>query len=1241
MNIARWARRLSWAVLGLVLLMAAAWLGLPPLLKWQIEKQGSERLGRELRLGKVDVEPWALRLTLSDLRLGASAADTDRSPQLQFARLSVDADLRSIWRRAPVVEAVELDGLRLRLARLAPRHYDIDDILARLPPPQPRDDKAEPARFALFNLQLRDAQLHLDDRPLQRMHEVTELTLALPFLSNLPADVDVKVQPHLAFKLNGSPLELKGESVPFAADRATEMHLALADLDLARWWPYLPAAVPLRPVGGHLGADLVLRFAQPARATAQVGLSGTLGLRDIAVQDAGGAPLLAWKTLQVVLADVRPLERRVALKSVALDGAVLDLARAADGGINLTRLGGPAAAPASAPAPASAATGTAEAVGGWQLALDDLSLTGARVRWRDAALRPAVALDLADVTLHVQQVRWPGTAPAPLEVGLRLVDGNRELGRIEAKGTAGEHAAQVAVEVTGIDLAAAAPYLRPFLRPSLEGRLGASATLDWAAGDAPALALALASVKLENLRITEPGSARQREVPVQVAAVELADSKVDLLAHRVQLGTLRVRQPALQLRRDAQGEWTGSHWAVVSQGPAVRASTAVAAKGQAGGWQVELRDLRIEGGSLRFDDALPRPGPEVPPVAFRLKALRASAQGIAWPFSAKAAPVRSALSAQIVPPPGEAGSPQQPVGKIDWRGQVWPQPGGARGTLAIERFPVQLFEPYFGDRLPVVLRSAELGYKGDLDAMLGPQGLKLASAGDLLLADLRVGARSGDDGAADDLLAWHSFTLKPLKVSLAPGGKPQIEIGEAQLTDFFARLEVTPQGRLNLQEVGAKPAGAASAPAAAASAPAAQAARGELPVDITVGSTKFVNGRVDFSDRFIKPNYSADLSELNGGIGRISSTTPNDLASIEIRGRAARTALLEIGGALNPVAARPALDISAKVTDLELAPLSAYSGKYAGYGIERGKLSLDVAYKIEPDGKLSARNKLVLNQLTFGDKVDSPQATKLPVRLAVALLTDSNGVIDINMPISGSINDPQFSIWGLVWQVVGNLLTKAVTAPFALLSGSESADLSVVPFEPGSVALAGDAAATLDKVAQALAKRPALHMTVTGAADTVSEREGLQRANVEARLQAERRRELLRGGATLEAPAQAPQAGQATAEPALPPLSAEERDKLVRQLYRATNLPDKPRNAVGLVKDIPVPEMEARLMAAVPVTEDSARQLALQRGLAVRDALIERGLPSERLFLAAPKLHVAGEGDAGWTPRAQLTLATK
>jgi len=285
-----------------------------------------------------------------------------------------------------------------------------------------------------------------------------------------------------------------------------------------------------------------------------------------------------------------------------------------------------------------------------------------------------------------------------------------------------------------------------------------------------------------------------------------------------------------------------------------------------------------------------------------------------------------------------------------------------------------------------------------------------------------------------------------------------------------------------------------------------------------------------------------------------------------------------------------------------------------------------VAYKIDPDGKLDAENQIILNQLTFGDKVESPDATKLPVLLAVALLKDRNGVIDINLPISGSINDPQFSVFGIVLKIIGNLLLKALTAPFALLAGGGSDDLSFVGFEPGTAAFTDSGRATIDKVAKALTDRPALKMTVTGASDPVSEREAAQKAALDARVLAEQRREALRAGAASDAP--------------LPPLTPAQRESIVKRIYADTKLPDKPRNVIGLAKDIPVAEMEALLRKATPVTTDTARELALQRGLAVRDALIAKGLPSERLFVAAPKLRASGDGDAAWTPRVQLALGT-
>jgi hypothetical protein len=403
-----------------------------------------------------------------------------------------------------------------------------------------------------------------------------------------------------------------------------------------------------------------------------------------------------------------------------------------------------------------------------------------------------------------------------------------------------------------------------------------------------------------------------------------------------------------------------------------------------------------------------------------------------------------------------------------------------------------------------------------------------------------------------------------------------------------------------------------------------------LPVVIKVGGIKLVNGRVDYTDHFVRPNYSAALTELNGSLGAFSSTS-RDMAPLQLHGRAEGTAILDITGQVNPVARPLALDIEAKATDLELAPLSPYAGKYAGYAIERGKLSMDVAYKIAADGQLEARNQVILNQLTFGNAIESPTATKLPVRLAVALLKDRNGVIDINLPISGSVNDPQFSVGGIVVKLLVNLLVKAVTSPFALLSGGGGGgggpDMSAIEFRPGTAVVTDASAAALDKVAVALADRPALQLTITGSADPQAERADWQREQVESQLRTMARDESLRSGA----PAAAPAAVPAVLAPAT-------RSALLKALYKQTRIPDKPRNLVGMIKDLPDAEMEGLLVRNVAVNDESMRQQALARAIAVRDALIAKGISSDRLFLAAPALHAADA--APWTPRATLALAT-
>jgi len=519
------------------------------------------------------------------------------------------------------------------------------------------------------------------------------------------------------------------------------------------------------------------------------------------------------------------------------------------------------------------------------------------------------------------------------------------------------------------------------------------------------------------------------------------------------------------------------------------------------------------------------------------------------------------------------------------------------------------------------------------------------------------------------LLNWKSLSLRGIDLAIAPGAAMRLSVDETALSDFYARVVLDENGHLNLQDVtrtAAAPAGAASGPASAGASasaappppaapprpvsargranvdnavPAASAASGAAPAAsaapartgpaaiVKFGPIAVVNGRVAYNDRFVKPNYNANLSELTGRLAAFSSEPPGpgqppQLADLSLKGRVEGTATLDITGKVNPLAKPLALDIQAKVRDLELPPLSPYAIKYAGYGIERGKMSVDLAYVVLPDGKLTASNKIVLNQLAFGDRVEGSTAS-LPVKLAVALLSDRHGVIDLDLPVSGSINDPQFSLGGIIWKVITNLIVKAVTAPFSLLAsafGGGGSELSSIEFEPGTAALTPAARETLDKVAKALAERPAVSLTVTGESRLDRERDAWKKERLHQIVRAEKRRRAIASGAA------------AAAEIVV---TDEEYPALLKEVYKRADIV-KPKNVIGLAKDLPTNEMEALLLSSMVVADDAMQQLAVRRGVAVRDYLAGHEIATGRLFLGAPKV---ASDDAAWKPRADLKLA--
>jgi hypothetical protein len=1231
----RWVRRAFWAVVALLALWLLSWLLVPVLAKGPLERKASELLGRPVTVGALEFTPWTLEVTLRDLVVGGLDG---AAPQLEIARVYADAELQSLVRLAPVVDALAIDSPHLRLTLLADGHYDVDDILARFaaPPDTPNTPETGPARLALYNLTLTGGEIDFNDRTVSQSHTVRKLTLQVPFLSTLPSQREIKVEPHLSFDVADSHFSSSAQATPFDPTGKGEATIQWDGLDLAPYLAYLPASLPVRLQGAVLDLDLKLAFEQKPEVA--VKLTGTAQARKVQIADRSQQALLSWDRLSVALDDVRPLDHVVRLGSIELDAPLLSAARDAAGVLNLAQLATPAPTPKpaptspaasapSAPAASQAASGAkaqAPKAPAWSVSVAQIAVRQGTVHWADQSTRPAAALVAAGLSFEASAIAFPFQRPFPFHGALGLQGST-----LAFEGQASDQTAQLKLSVKDLGLALAAPYLANTLEPELVGQINGDLGVQWDAAAAGKPGATGVTLDVGPLSVSQLALKQGKTSLASVSQIALEGAKVNLDGRTVGIERLAISQPQTRVERGADGRWMFERW--LKDAPASASSTSAPPDTAARPWRVQIAQASVEGGKLGFADrSQPRP------VALSVSALALQASKLALDGSQ---PEAFTVSARV-----GTGTGKGDAGKLSYKGTLTPQPFATQGQLDASRLPLQALDGYLADRLAIELLQGEAGFRGDLAFAQTGRGNTLSLSGDAAIDQLRAnstGAATAKTASqvGEELLAWKSLGLRGLNVKLVPDTAPRVEVKETSLADFYARLSIDETGRINLDQLVKTPGQGAIPPAAdtvasatatsAQAAPAAPAtpavaqagAPDPLAPVLQFGPMSLVNGKVLFSDYFIKPNYSADLSELTGKLSAFSSQTAGGepvLADLELRGWAEGSASLEVSGKLNPLAKPLALDIQAKVRDLELPPLSPYAVKYAGHGIERGKLSMDVAYKVLPSGQLTASNKLVLNQLTFGDPVaNAPNS--LPVKLAVALLSDSHGVIDLDLPISGSLNDPQFKLGPVIFKIIVNLIGKAITAPFSLLASALGGgdELSSVAFAPGSAALTPQARQGLDKLAKALAARPALRMTVTGTASLAREREALQRERLAQLVQAEKRRA-------------SPQDKS--------PVQAAEYPALLKAAYGRADMP-KPRNLVGMAKDLPVAEMEALLLAHLPAaTEGLALELAAQRGQAVKTYLAAQKLPEARLFLAAPK---AVTPDGNWTPQAQLSLAAQ
>ena len=539
-------------------------------------------------------------------------------------------------------------------------------------------------------------------------------------------------------------------------------------------------------------------------------------------------------------------------------------------------------------------------------------------------------------------------------------------------------------------------------------------------------------------------------------------------------------------------------------------------------------------------------------------------------------------------------------GKVSITGTIGIDPLIADLKVDLKGIEIPPLQSYFTDKVNIHVTEGAISAVGNLSLDgTDKKEFKTTFKGEASLTNLS----SLDKGNSEDFLKWESLSLSDLNVGVTP---LSIDIKGISLTNFYARVLVNSEGKLNLQEImkTEEPKTSATPPTQGKGGVASK--EKEPSKNIKIGEITLQGGRINISDKSVKPEFSMSLSEMGGRISGLS-VEENSTADVELRAKLNDYAPLEITGKINPLKDDLFVDIKARIKDLDLSPATPYSGKFVGYTIEKGKLSFDLKYLIVKR-KLESQNQIFFDQFTFGEKVESPKATKLPVKLAVALLKDRRGEIRLDLPVSGSLDDPKFSVWGVILKILVNLISKAATSPFSLLGAALGGgeELSFVEFDYGDTAVTETNSKKLATIIKALNDRPSLKMDIEGHVDMERDKEGLKQFLFNRKVKTQKLNEMLKKG-----------------QPAISvdevKIEKQEYEKYLKMAYKEEKFP-KPKNVIGMAKDLPTPEMEKLMLTHIEVKESDLRTLASQRAMKVKDAILKsKQIEPERVFILEPK----------------------
>ncbi|WP_338510584.1 DUF748 domain-containing protein [Pseudomonas trivialis] len=688
---------------------------------------------------------------------------------------------------------------------------------------------------------------------------------------------------------------------------------------------------------------------------------------------------------------------------------------------------------------------------------------------------------------------------------------------------------------------------------------------------------------------------------VRLERLDVSDTTVDLVRQQVVVGKIRSNKLETWAAREADGQLDWQKLFASQPNKPARAPEPASAPATADSpkpapaapskpWQVLLKDVQLRNYQVHLADRQAQPA-----VALELGPLNVDVQNFdslnQKPFTLK---LDSGLGKQ---------------GKLQASGEVNLNPVSARLKVNTQDIDLRVAQSYISPFIRLELRSGMLGSNLDVN-LTSTDPLKLQVTGRAQVDQLHT----LDTLKTRDFLKWQRLVLEGVNYQHGDS----LSIDKVNLLQPYARFMINDDRTTNIDDL------LIPQPAnSGAKSSAKPAASKDKPLAIRIGQVAINDGSANFADFSLTPNFATAVQQLNGQIGTIDSRQGKP-ASVDIKGKVDRYAPVTIKGSVNPFDPMAALDIATSFKRVELTTLTPYSGKFAGFRIRKGRLNLDLHYVITK-GQLKAENKVVVEQLQLGEKVDSADAVDLPIRLAIALLKDTNGRISLELPVSGDLNNPQFSVMPIVWQTLRNLVARAATAPFkfigGLVTGGSSEDLGSVSFAAGSSDLDKGTENALNTLAKALKERPALRLEIEGTAAASSDGPFLAHERLEREYQYNYYKILQRRGDKV--PAQA----------SLLEVPEKEKAPLLEGIYRTRLKQQPPTEWKGLSDAERAAKLRDGVLTFWSASDVLLRQLGQDRASTIKDYLVDKGqLEDDRVYFIDTQLGQAEKDGRVVTP---------